>query len=188
MKKIIDITSTVVLVLVIILAILLVGVRLFGLSPYTVLSGSMRPTYPVGSLIYVTEVEPEELEIGDPLTYVIPGDTVVTHRIVEIIDEGDELKFRVKGDANDEADGTPVPAKNIIGKPVFSIPVLGYLAYFVQHRPGNFISIGLLVLFLSLTFLPELFKTKKPEESEEDPSSPEDGSLNAERSEDGGNN
>lgn len=50
---------------VVILAVLLVGTKLIGLTPYTVLSGSMEPEYHVGSVIYVTKVEPEELKERD---------------------------------------------------------------------------------------------------------------------------
>lgn len=52
-KSILNIISTVLVVLLIILALLLAGVRVFGLTPYTVLSGSMEPNYHVGSLVYI---------------------------------------------------------------------------------------------------------------------------------------
>ena len=82
MKKIFDIFATVIMALVIVFAFLLVGVRIFGLTPYTVLSGSMEPNYHVGSLIYVKQVDPDDLKVDDPITYVIEGGTVVTHRII----------------------------------------------------------------------------------------------------------
>ena len=53
MKKLWNMITTVLVALVVILAILLVGVRVIGLTPYVVLSGSMEPTYHTGSLIYV---------------------------------------------------------------------------------------------------------------------------------------
>ena len=53
----------------VILAILMVGARLVGLQVFTVLSGSMEPTYHVGSLIYVKDVDPFELEAGDVITF-----------------------------------------------------------------------------------------------------------------------
>lgn len=159
MKKALDITVSVVMTLVIILAILLVGVRVFGLMPYTVLSGSMEPNYHVGSLIYVVKVDPADLEVDDAITYVIDGGTVVTHRIIEVIPDDTDptvIRFRTKGDNNTVADGTPVHSKNIIGKPVFTIPLLGYLAYFVQNPPGNYLITGLLIALLLITFLPDL--------------------------------
>ena len=97
--------TTALVVLVVLLAILLVGVRLVGIVPYTVLSGSMEPAYHVGSLIYVQKVDPATLEVGDPLTYRMPDGTVVTHRIIEVLEDGGlERRFRTQGDANEIPD------------------------------------------------------------------------------------
>lgn len=142
------------MVVVIACAIALVGVKIFGISPYAVLSGSMKPTYHVGSLIYVTKVDTDDLKVGDPITYVIDGGTVVTHRIVEVIPdygENGERGFKTKGDANKTEDGTPVHENNVIGKPIFSIPLLGFVAFFIQNPPGNFLAIGFCVVIAILT-------------------------------------
>ena len=159
MKRAVNIITSTLLVLVLLLAAALVGVRLFGIAPYTVLSGSMEPTYPVGSLIYVKPIDTNDLQVGDPITYVIEGGTVVTHRIVRIIPDhgGDGIPgFKTKGDNNNIEDGEPVNAKNVLGKPIFHIPLLGYLAYFVQNPPGSFLAIGICAVILLLTFVPDL--------------------------------
>ena len=158
-KKAINIITTVLLVIVLLSAVALVGVKLVGITPYTVLSGSMEPTYHVGSLIYVKKIDTDALKVGDPITYVIEGGTVVTHRIVEILpDYGDngELGFKTKGDANNIEDGTPVHERNVLGKPIFTIPYLGYVAYCIQNPPGSFLAIGLCLVIGILTFLPGL--------------------------------
>ena len=83
--KIWNVFTTLLVVAVLMMAVLLVGVRLVGLTPYAVLSGSMEPTYHVGSLIYVKDVEPSKIEIGDPITFVVNEDLLVaTHRVVDI--------------------------------------------------------------------------------------------------------
>lgn len=128
-------------------------------SPYVVLSGSMEPTYHTGSLLYVKSVDPQDLRVGDPITFMLNEDTVATHRIIEILpDEEDSsvLRFRTQGDANDAPDGTPVHYKNVIGKPVFSVPYLGYFANFVQNPPGLYFAIGFAVVLVLLVFLPDL--------------------------------
>lgn len=85
LKKLWGFISTLFLVLMIALAIALVGVRFLGFTPYAVLSGSMEPTYHVGSLIYVKDIAPEAVEIGMPLTFVVNEDLLVaTHRVVDI--------------------------------------------------------------------------------------------------------
>ena len=50
-KKGFKVVTTLLVAVIVLLAVLLVGVRLIGLEPYTVLSGSMEPTYHTGSLI-----------------------------------------------------------------------------------------------------------------------------------------
>ena len=152
-KKVWNVVSTVLVVLVVLLAVALVGVRLVGLNTYVVLSGSMEPTYHTGSLLYVKSVDPQDLQVGDPITFMLNEDTVATHRIIEILpDEEDSsvLRFRTQGDANDAPDGTPVHYKNVIGKPVFSVPYLGYFANFVQNPPGLYFAIGFAVVLVLL--------------------------------------
>ncbi|MDA4324587.1 signal peptidase I, partial [Escherichia coli] len=62
----------------------------------------MEPEYPVGSLIYVDRVEPSEISIGDPITFVMNESLMVaTHRVVDIKEDG---SFITKGDANDTVD------------------------------------------------------------------------------------
>ena len=84
-KKIWNFFNTLLVTAVVLLAIALVGVRLVGLTPYAVLSGSMEPTYHVGSLIYVKDIAPEEIEVGMPLTFIVNEDLLIaTHRVVDI--------------------------------------------------------------------------------------------------------
>lgn len=163
-RKVWNIVSTVLVVLVVLLAVALVGVRLVGIRTYAVVSGSMEPTYPTGSLLYVKSADASELQVGDAITFMVDEDTVATHRIIEILpDEEDSsvLRFRTQGDANDTPDGTPVHYKNIIGKPVFSVPYLGYVAHFVQNPPGLYLTIGAAAILVVLVFLPDLFKEEK---------------------------
>ena len=160
LKKILNVISTILVAIVVVLALLLVGARFIGLNVYTVLSGSMEPTYHVGSLIYVKDVDTDELKAGDVITYMLDEDTIVTHRIVDVIpDETDPsiIRFQTKGDANDSVDGSLVHYKNVIGTPVFSIPKLGYLANYIQKPPGRYVAISAGAIILLLVFLPDLF-------------------------------
>lgn len=168
LRKIWNILTTILVVLVVLLAVALVGVRLFGIRTYAVLSGSMEPTYPTGSLLYVKKVDPQELKVGDAITFLLNEDTAATHRIVEILPDEDDasvLRFRTQGDANEAADAVPVHYKNIIGKPVFCIPLLGYVAGFIQQPPGLYLAIGAAAILLILVFLPDLFKDDKKKDA-----------------------
>lgn len=157
-----NIIGTVFVVLAIVLAVALVGVRLVGIRPYAVVSGSMEPVYPTGSLLYVRCAAADTLAVGDAITFMLDEDTVATHRIIEIIPDEEEgvLRFRTQGDANDTPDGTPVHEKNIIGKPLFAIPYLGYFAHFVQKPPGLYLAISFAAVLAVLVFLPEDKKAK----------------------------
>lgn len=83
-KKIWNEFTWVLVLCVFILAMLIAGIRLLGFSPYAVLSGSMEPAYHVGALIYVEKAAPEEIKVGNPITFV-PNDDLVaaTHRVVQ---------------------------------------------------------------------------------------------------------
>lgn len=160
MKKICNIIASVMLTLILLIAFLLVGVRMFNVKPYTVLSGSMEPNYKVGSIVYVTKVDPFDLKEKDVITYVIGGGTVVTHRIVEVIYDNEEnptqVSFRTKGDNNNSEDGgEPIAARQVLGKVVFTVPLLGYIANFVQNPPGRVMTLGICVALLVLFFLPD---------------------------------
>ena len=172
MRKIIDIIITSVMVVVIIFAALIAGGRLIGLQPYTVISGSMSPKYPVGSMIYVKKTTAAELKVNDPITYTLESGTVVTHRIIEILPDEDNptvVRYRVKGDANDDADGEPVQIKNVIGKPVFCIPLIGYVAYFIQRPPGNYMLIMLFIGLVMLSFIPNIYDLLMKKTASEQP-------------------
>jgi len=166
-KKIWNVMTSILVGLVVLLAVALVGVRLIGLNPYVVLSGSMEPTYHVGSLIYVKEVDYKELEVGDAITFMLSEDTVATHRIIEVlVDEEDPetIRYFTKGDANDAPDGSSVHYKNIIGKPVFTIPYLGYLSNYIQSPPGLYVAIAVGAILILFVFLPDLFEDEEKEE------------------------
>lgn len=163
-KKIWNVVTTLLVAAVVLLAIALVGVRLFGLQVYTVLSGSMEPAYPVGALLYDKKVDPAQLRPGDVITFMLDEDTIVTHRIVEVVpDEEDPsvIRFRTKGDANAAEDGSLVHYKNVLGTPVFTIPKLGYFANFVQQPPGLYVAIAFGAVLVLLAFLPDLLGDDK---------------------------
>lgn len=169
-KKVWNAITTVLVILIVILAILLVGVRLAGFRVFTVLSGSMEPTYHVGSLIYVKDVDYRQLEAGDVITFMLDENTVATHRIIQVVPDEDEpevLRFATQGDANDAPDGTLVHYKNVIGTPVFTIPQLGYVANYIQNPPGTYIAISGAAILLLLMFLPDLFSEDEPKKTAE---------------------
>lgn len=167
-SKIWSIVSTVLVGAVVVLAVLLLGGRLLGWQVFTVVSGSMEPVYHVGDLLYVRPTDPADLQPGDVITFVMNEQLVVgTHRIVEVEDTGERLYFYTKGDANAAMDAAPVAQENVLGTPVFSIPLLGYVAAFVQQPPGSYVAIAVGAVLLVLVLLPDLPGSKKRREHQQ---------------------
>lgn len=161
-KKICSIISTVLVGLVVLMAVFLLGSRLLGFRVFNIISGSMEPSYSVGDLIYVKQMDPAKVQVGDVITFVLNEDLVVaTHRVVRI--DAEKQHFYTKGDANETEDAAPVHFKNLIGVPKFSIPLLGYLSNFIQNPPGMYISIAGGAVLLLLAFLPDIVPRKKEE-------------------------
>lgn len=104
--------------------------RVAGATPYTVLTGSMRPTMPPGSLVVIKPIEAGEVKVGDAITYQIRSGEpeVVTHRVISLAQTlGGETLFTTQGDANPHPDEKPVRAAQIRGVVWYSIPFAGYL-------------------------------------------------------------
>ncbi len=115
---------------VVVLAAAVLVPRLAGATPYTVLTGSMRPDYPPGTLVVVKAVDPADLRVGDVVTYQLEsGDaTVVTHRVVTIsTDLEGEVSLTTQGDANNVPDTDPVRPVQIKGRLWYSVPYLGHV-------------------------------------------------------------
>lgn len=104
--------------------------RILGYDAYNIVSGSMEPAIPVGSVIYVKYEEPKEIQEGDVIAF-FSGTSVIAHRVTENrIIEG---VFVTKGDANPLEDLTNVSYRDVIGVVRAHFPLVGsYLAVFSQ--------------------------------------------------------
>ena len=167
LKKIWNIVSTALVVLMVLCAVFLMGSRLLGYQCYNVISPSMEPEYGVGDLIYVKDVDPTTIKEGDVITFIVNEDLVVgTHRVVRV--DAENQRFYTKGDANEIEDQSPVHFNNVIGVPKFSIPKLGYVSDFVQNSPGMYITIGVGIILILAVFLPDMVGKKKKEDEDEE--------------------
>ena len=119
------------LALVLLLAVLVIVLPLMvGGSPLTVLTSSMDPKYPAGTLVVVKPTPASEIRIGDVITYQLYSGRpeVVTHRVVERISASDgTVSFVTKGDANATPDVNPVRDVQIRGTVWYAIPYLGWV-------------------------------------------------------------
>lgn len=113
---------------------------MFGLQSFVVLTGSMDPALPVGSIVLTQKSTAYHL---NEIVAFKKTDKTVTHRIVEVENKNNVLYYKTKGDANNVADTDLVRKDNVLGKMIFSIPYLGLLVLFLKTIPGFIIFIVL---------------------------------------------
>jgi signal peptidase len=126
--------------------------RLAGATPYVILTGSMRPAMPPGTLVVVKPVDPDKISIGDVVTYQLESGmpTVVTHRVIaKGIDGRGKSLFQFKGDANNSPDAKWVLAAQIKGERWYYVPYLGYVTSLITGNERH-IAIVAVVSFLLL--------------------------------------
>lgn len=118
------------LVLVAGVAVLLIVVpRATGSVPLTVLTASMEPRLPPGTLVVIRPVVPRDVRVGEVVTYQIESGRpeVITHRVVAITTASDGARrFTFRGDANGAADAAPVRSEQIRGRLWYSVPFVGW--------------------------------------------------------------
>ena len=137
------IIGTILIVIVIIAVAPIAITRIFGISSYNVISGSMEPTISVGSIVYVKGQDFYELSEGDIIAF-NSGASVVTHRITAINSES--MLITTKGDANSVEDFMPVAYTNVLGKVVAHIPVYGNIAAIATGTEGKIVAVVILFI------------------------------------------
>lgn len=142
-----------------------------GLRPLNVVSGSMEPGIPTGSLVLSRTIPASEIRVGDVITTVRNGsDELITHR-VESIEENPQragvYTMIMRGDANKVADAS---AYNITegAKYQIHIPFLGYVSGAIQSRPGILLLIAAAALIVALYLIPGTRKPREEEKGAED--------------------
>lgn len=167
MKQFFHISGSILLVMLILICIPFTVPKAFGLSIYEVITDSMTPEYPVGSVIYVEKIQPEKVKVDDVITFSIGTDTsqVMTHRVVAI--DSENQTFTTKGDANKDVDVSPVAFQRVLGKPVYSIKHMGVWVQVFESTEGRVLLGVLLVLVFALWFAGDHIEPKmQPENSE----------------------
>lgn len=132
------------------------GSFVLGLTPLVVVSGSMEPTLPVGSLIFSRSVPAAELRAGDIVTVQRPeGLGLVTHRLVSTTAlDGGTYEYVLKGDANRTEDPRPYTVTTA-GKYLFQIPYIGSLATAIRTVPGLLIVLAIVLCLIAIFLLDE---------------------------------
>jgi signal peptidase len=111
-----------------VLAAAVVVPRIAGATPYTVLTGSMSPAYPPGTMIVARPADAGDIGIGSVITFqLVSGKPeVATHRVVAIARNPDgRVRFQTRGDANNGPDPKWVRPEQVRGKLWYAVPGLG---------------------------------------------------------------
>lgn len=134
---IISLINTVLLLMVVLIALPIAVPRAFGYQPYTVISGSMEPAIPIGSLAYVKNCDPVGIAEGEVAAFYKDGDpgTIIVHRVTE--NDVTSGLLTTKGDANPEPDFEPVKYSDCLGVVAKSVPKLGSFADVVTSSVGK---------------------------------------------------
>lgn len=139
--------QNIILAVLVLMLLSLLLMRLAGVRPYVVMSGSMEPEIKTGSLCFVnTRAAYEDVREGDIIAFLNGVGMPVTHRAVRITEVGIETR----GDNNDVTDGITTTEENYLGETVLSLPWAGYVCWIISGKVGK-IGIALLVCLLCVT-------------------------------------
>ena len=108
--------------------------RVMGMQSYAIISGSMEPAYPTGTLVYAEPADGASLQPGDVAAFWRDEDVIV-HRVEE--NNAEEGELITKGDANADLDIRPVPYQHVLGRIVASVPFVGYFLMALGSTPGK---------------------------------------------------
>lgn len=122
-----------------------------GAFPLIVLTDSMYPEIESGDLIICNTTEAKDIKVNDIISFFDPagnGASVVTHRVIEIVDKDGAIYFRTRGDNNNTEDKQLVPAENLVGVYKMRIAGAGHIAMFMQSTTGLIICVVLPIILL----------------------------------------
>ncbi|MBR5453251.1 MAG: signal peptidase I [Clostridia bacterium] len=122
-----------------------------GYLPLIVLTDSMYPEIKSGDLIICHTVSAEDVKEKDVISFFDPagnGTSIVTHRVLQVVNEDGKLSFITKGDNNNTEDKKPVPAEKLVGVYKTRIPGAGHIAMFMQSTTGLIICVVLPIVLL----------------------------------------
>ena len=137
-------------------------VNIFGYEAYIVTTDSMKPSISSGDVVIVKEVEEQELDKGDIITFTKNGETN-THRITNIEEKEGEKYYTTKGDNNNVEDSEKVKFSEIKGKQIITIPYLGKIINALEDKV-IFLVIVLIILILYFLRIKQIEKKENRRE------------------------
>ncbi len=158
--KIIRILYNILAIVIVLCFAFSVGILASKTEIYAVASPSMEPELSEGDMVFVRASD--EYLVGDVVTARLPSGDNFTHRIC-YVDSENGLVY-TQGDNNPSVDSLPTSVDDIIGKVVFSVPLLGFLSLKFSPVKVCFVLAGVMLVLMLIRYL--LFRFKKPKEDE----------------------
>jgi signal peptidase I len=139
----------------------------FGWRADTVLSGSMEPALPVGCVEVTKPVTPEDIKVGDIITFrSLTNGKLMSHRVIAV-EEDESYQFRTKGDANEDVDPYSIPSENVVGRVCFKVAHVGRVVEYLK-TPIGFILLGLCGFALILAEMSTMLEVRWKEAAQAD--------------------
>ena len=144
----------------------------FGYRLFSVATGSMVPDYNIDDVLAIKDVNPDELQVGDDITYLgnkqdVNG-RIVTHRIISIEEKNGKKEYITKGINNSVEDPT-IEANQIYGKVIGKVPIITEINHIVKNQYGFFFLIFLpLVIVVFLEIADTITEMKRDKKDVED--------------------
>ena len=141
-----------------------------GIRVFMIISESMRDEYEIGDILISKKVPAEEINIGDNVTYL--GDRmsldglIITHKVVEKRELGDETRFVTKGLANSISD-PEIGYDQIYGKVIYKTIVLSFIAKLMNNQLSYYILFTCVALIISIEIVSAVFDVKNEKEEDE---------------------
>lgn len=139
--------------------------RLIGAESFTVVSGSMEPAIPTGSIVVARPIGAEDVRFNDVITYQLESGKpqTVTHRVVGVDVIEDQLQFRTQGDANSVEDPAPVQPAQVRGKVLYHVPFLGYMSTWISATVREWLAtaVGIGLLIYAAVLVVQIVRSKR---------------------------
>ena len=149
------ILGTGVFICTILLLLILSLPKLFGFDTYNIVSGSMEPEIPVGSMVFVKTVDCHELQEGDIIVF-YSNEVPVCHRVTENNTFSNTLI--TKGDANESEDFRATDYAEVIGIVKYHLPLFGNIGAYISTVSGKLLIVEVIAVCVLLYLFAQRLK------------------------------
>lgn len=139
------------------------NISFFGLRAYMITTNSMEPNIKINDVIICKRTKEDNIKVGDIITF-FKEEKIITHRIIQIDNNGEKKQYITKGDNNEVEDGEKIELEQIQGKLVINIPGLGNL---LKALENNIIVLVIILVILICCFIKILINEKKEKRREQ---------------------